>query len=417
MDRTDWMDLLGLSDGEVPRLLVLEPTWWRTRTAASRLRGFEAVRELGMPDLWLGWSGGVPVAFSTAYGASRVVEPLHALGACGTPRGRAGRALLGAAARPCGAGDVVLPERAEIGEGVSHYYGGHDVAHANLGRLTRAASMLAGRGLHVHRGSVVTTGARLRQPPELLERLGGRRPPRGRPARPPRSTRRPRPSRCAPPRSCGAARSAATGRGRPCCARTRRRRRTTSASWSSRSRCRSRDRPAAGQLTAAAAARPSRPAARTPGPRSRSATAAPGCSARGHTEASPLGRRGAQPCRVRRCSARQVVGAGPVVRHAVRRASGSAPSRGPIAWCRPGIRVTSAAPTAQQAPPAAVSRAAGARAPRPTAQPPRSHRRPAVAARPERPAPPRRPPPRLAPAARPAAATRRAARCRHPSAP
>ena len=29
--------------------------------------------------------------------------------------------------------------------------------------------MLAGRGLHVHRGSVVTTGARLRQPPELLE--------------------------------------------------------------------------------------------------------------------------------------------------------------------------------------------------------------------------------------------------------
>ena len=56
-----------------------------------------------------------------------------------------------------------------IGEGVSQYYGGHDVAYANLGRLTRAASMLAGRGLHVHRGSVVTTGARLRQPPELLE--------------------------------------------------------------------------------------------------------------------------------------------------------------------------------------------------------------------------------------------------------
>lgn len=51
MDRTDWMDLLGLSDSEVPRLLVLEPTWWRVRTAAARLRGFDAVRELGMPDL------------------------------------------------------------------------------------------------------------------------------------------------------------------------------------------------------------------------------------------------------------------------------------------------------------------------------------------------------------------------------
>ena len=168
MDRTDWMDLLGLSDSEVPRLLVLEPTWWRRRTAESRLQHFDAVRELGMPDLWLGWSGGVPIAFSTAYGASSVVEPLHALGSCGTP--------VVVQVGPCSAlqptvrrGDVVLPEQALVGEGVSQYYGGQDVAHANLGRLTRAASMLAGRGLHVHRGSVVTTGARLRQPPDLLE--------------------------------------------------------------------------------------------------------------------------------------------------------------------------------------------------------------------------------------------------------
>ena len=69
MDRTDWMDLLGLADGEVPRLLVLEPTWWRRRTAESRLRRFDAVRELGMPDLWLGWSGGVPIAFGAPAGA------------------------------------------------------------------------------------------------------------------------------------------------------------------------------------------------------------------------------------------------------------------------------------------------------------------------------------------------------------
>jgi uridine phosphorylase len=168
VDRTDWMDLLGLSDGEVPRLLVLEPTWWRRSTAESRLRRFEHVRALGMPDLWLGWSGGVPIGFSTAYGATGVVEPLHALGACGTP--------VVVQIGPCSAlqptvrrGDVVLPERALVGEGVSQYYGGQDVASANLGRLTRAASMLAGRGLHVHRGSVVTAGARLRQPPELLE--------------------------------------------------------------------------------------------------------------------------------------------------------------------------------------------------------------------------------------------------------
>lgn len=169
MDRTEWMDLLRLSDDEVPRILVLEPTWWRRRTLADRLRGFDDVRELGMPDLWLGWRGSLPVAFSTAYGASRVVEPLHALGTCGTP--------VVVQIGPCSAlqphvrrGDVVVPERATAGEGVSAYYGGADVAHANLGRVTRAVSLLAGRGLHTHRGQVATAGARLRQPPDLLDR-------------------------------------------------------------------------------------------------------------------------------------------------------------------------------------------------------------------------------------------------------
>jgi uridine phosphorylase len=168
VDRTEWMDLLGISDGEVPRLLVLEPTWWRRRTLASRLRGFDDVRELGMPDLWLAWRGDVPVAFSTAYGAARAVEPVHALGSCGTP--------VVVQVGPCAAlqphvrrGDVVVPERATIGEGVSQYYGGQDVAQANLGRVTRAVSLLAGRGLHTHRGAVVTAGARLRQPPALLQ--------------------------------------------------------------------------------------------------------------------------------------------------------------------------------------------------------------------------------------------------------
>jgi uridine phosphorylase len=167
VDRAEWMDLLRLTDDEVPRLLVLEPTWWRRRALGDRLRELDDVRELGMPDLWLAWSGGLPLAFSTAYGAARAVEPVHALGTCGTP--------VVVQVGPCSAlqphvrrGDVVVPERATAGEGVSAYYGGGDVAHANLGRVTRAVSLLAGRGLHTHRGAVATAGARLRQPPELL---------------------------------------------------------------------------------------------------------------------------------------------------------------------------------------------------------------------------------------------------------
>lgn len=167
MDRTDWMDLLGLLEDEVPRLLVLEPTWWRKKALNDRLGMLDGVRELGMPDLWLGWDEGLPIAFSTAYGASRVVEPIHALGTCGTP--------VVVQIGPCSAlqpavrrGDVVLPERATIGEGVSQYYGGKGTATANLGRVTRAASLLAGRELHAHRGPIMTTSAMLRQPPSLV---------------------------------------------------------------------------------------------------------------------------------------------------------------------------------------------------------------------------------------------------------
>lgn len=169
MDRDGWMDLLDLDEDEVPRLLVLEGTWWRQKALDTRLPLLTEVRELGMPDLWHGWYGDVPVAYCPAYGAPRAVEPVHVLGTIGTPN----VIQIGS----CGSlqpevrtGDIVLPEQATIGEGASHYYGGKGVAHANLGRVTRAASLFATRGVYVHRGPTVTTSALLQQPPELLRK-------------------------------------------------------------------------------------------------------------------------------------------------------------------------------------------------------------------------------------------------------
>ncbi len=169
MDRDRWMDLLDLGEDEVPRLLVLEGTWWRQRALDTRLPLLEEVRELGMPDLWHGWYGGVPVAYCPAYGAARAVEPVHVLGIVGTTN----VVQIGS----CGSlqpdvvtGDIVLPERATIGEGASQYYGGTDVAEANAGRVARAAALFAARDTYVHRGLTVTTSALLQQPPELLSR-------------------------------------------------------------------------------------------------------------------------------------------------------------------------------------------------------------------------------------------------------
>lgn len=169
MDRDDWMELLGLEPDEVPRLLVLESTWWRRRALARRLAVLDDVRELGMPDVWHGWYGDVPVAYCPAYGATRSVEPIHVLGTCGTPLvvSIGGCASLQPKVR---IGDVVLSERATIGEGASQYYGGKGSVAPNLGRVTRAAGLFATRDTHVHRGTTVTSGALLTRPPALLNR-------------------------------------------------------------------------------------------------------------------------------------------------------------------------------------------------------------------------------------------------------
>lgn len=169
MDRDGWMNLLDLGDDEVPRLLVLEGTWWRQKALDTRLPLLAEVRELGMPDLWHGWYGDTPVAYCHAYGAARAVEPIHVLGTIGTPN-VIHIGSCGSLQPEVRTGDIVLSERAAIGEGASQYYGGKVVAEANLGRVARAASLLASREMYAHRGSTMTTSALLAMPSGLLRK-------------------------------------------------------------------------------------------------------------------------------------------------------------------------------------------------------------------------------------------------------
>lgn len=164
MDRDGWLDLLGLAPDEVPQLLVLEGTWWRQRALDTRLHHLTDVRELGMPDLWHGRLGDVPVAYCPAYGAPRAVEPVHALAVCGTP--------VVVQVGSCGGlqphvrtGDVVLSERAVIGEGASQYYCGTGASVPDLALVDRAASLVQ---VPVHRGTTVSTSALLQQPDDLV---------------------------------------------------------------------------------------------------------------------------------------------------------------------------------------------------------------------------------------------------------
>jgi len=169
VNREQWLSLLGLAEQDVPRLLVLEGTWWRRRAEQTRLPALTDVRELGMPDLWWGRRGGVPVAWCPAYGAARAVEPVHVLGVCGTPQ----VVQIGS----CGGlqprvrtGDVVASTRATIAEGASRYYGASGASAADPVLAEQVAAAAAQRGARVHRGATVSTDALLRQPDELVAR-------------------------------------------------------------------------------------------------------------------------------------------------------------------------------------------------------------------------------------------------------
>ena len=167
MDRNGAMDLLGLSEEEVPRLLVLEGTWWRQEALDRRLPALDDVHELAVPDLWHGWNGDVPVVYGSVYGAQRAAEAVHLLGLCGTPV-VAHLAAAFALTPSLQVGDIVLPETTAIGEGVSQYYGASGTAPANMGKVARAAALLAPQGVYPHRGSTVTTEALLAMPKKLL---------------------------------------------------------------------------------------------------------------------------------------------------------------------------------------------------------------------------------------------------------
>lgn len=168
LDPHKLLDALGLEPGEVPAALILEGSWWQRERNASRLGRLERVRELGFPELHLGWWDGVPILYSCVYGAPRAVEPVHLFGALG--------ARLAIVIGSCGAlqpqirlGDVVLPTRARIGEGASRYYGGGDWAEADEAWVDRAEKLVTGLGLRAQRGPFVTTSALFAQTPELIE--------------------------------------------------------------------------------------------------------------------------------------------------------------------------------------------------------------------------------------------------------
>jgi len=168
LSKEGWLECAGLIEDEVPDLLILEGTWWHKERYKLRLAYLDNVRELKFPDMFLGDYKGKKIMFCCAYGAARAVEPVHAFAHMGTKRviqiGSCGGLQEGVVT-----GDILLSERAKIGEGASQYYGQTDVSLATPELLNKAQQSFEQQDFKVHRGLHLTTSALFAQPPERVK--------------------------------------------------------------------------------------------------------------------------------------------------------------------------------------------------------------------------------------------------------
>jgi len=149
-----WRHALGLGNGQGPRTLILEGTWWRKAAVENRLSQLDDVRELPFPDIFVGTHQGIEVAYCCAYGAPRAAEPAHVFAQIGTPL-LVQIGTCGVLVPNIGIGTVLLPDTCRACDGVSeHYGGGLDVA-LDPYWIARAAAHLAdlsittGRARHI----------------------------------------------------------------------------------------------------------------------------------------------------------------------------------------------------------------------------------------------------------------------------
>jgi len=141
-----WLSALSLDKDSVPRVLILEGTWWRKDAERERLSRLSDVHETAFPEIYTGWHRNIPVAYCCAYGAARAVEPAHIFAQIGTP--------LIVQIGTCGAmdpnlapGDVAVPEIVAARDGLSPLYGAGDRVRLDGSWARKARQILEGMEL------------------------------------------------------------------------------------------------------------------------------------------------------------------------------------------------------------------------------------------------------------------------------
>lgn len=151
----EWLTGLGISEDEIPDVVILEGSWWRADRQKMRLQHLTDVRELGFPDIFWGKHGDKKVVFCMAYGAPRAVEISQIfaslecklviqIGTCGG---------LQSYLKP---GDIIVPDSVKCKDGVAEHYIDGDTISADPHWIACAKAALEPHNRKVYVGPHVT---------------------------------------------------------------------------------------------------------------------------------------------------------------------------------------------------------------------------------------------------------------------
>lgn len=151
----EWFSSLDIDPEEAPEAIITEGTWWREERTAWRLGLLDNVRELNFPDMFVGTWKGRRIIYCCAYGAARVVEPVHLFSLLG--------AKLAIQIGTCGGlqpelttGVVVLPRTAIAREAVAALYGVKDRVDSSVEWTDRAEKQFEALDIPTCRGINMT---------------------------------------------------------------------------------------------------------------------------------------------------------------------------------------------------------------------------------------------------------------------
>lgn len=172
LTRDDWLGALDLAEGDIPRAVIMEGSWWRALRNEWRLGYLDEVRELAFPDMFWGRWRGSPVVYSCVYGAPRAVELAHLFAVLGSKL-VVTIGTCGAVRKGLNPGDVVVPERVVPREGIARLYGSAEVVEADSVLSARARQVLSRRGVSAHDVLHLTWHSIFAQTAEMVEEWHG----------------------------------------------------------------------------------------------------------------------------------------------------------------------------------------------------------------------------------------------------